>query len=682
MSDCVRQQRYRRRGGFIAALLFAGVAWIALLPWYGWVEVHQQLVYDLGEGQRWEPCEWRRYLNKETERLAEVGQDVPSLHITTEVASESGRFSVLDIRHRVRRGSLEAIKAEGMISRYFFCFQQDKDKAARLADQADMTAEKMSEDLRQARRRLKFCREQLEEIKQQQERTKAEILLWEKKLRRDIPLSQDSEYEAYIKPKLEQEWESDANLRQLQAQLSLDRRTLAELDVRAGQSTSASALGKLDHQRIRRDIELNKLCRLIEERKEQLKKDVEQRNRAIYDEYIQRMLFEKREYLKCLQVPYNSAMNDIKRAQKNVDLQEQMLPGASSPDAVGFHKNLLRPQVREGKTTRKYLYWRYAVLLSLGLGLIGWVAGRGIGSRWYHRRRMESSEFFDQALTEADLQSFQGCGIEEALAPEDLPFEADAITIGSRPVVTEEQIVGAPLINLEEEVEENESFSKLMESPVEESTNPKITGTSESAPVEFFGPTPQENIRAMREKTACPILLFAAEPPEEGSPRRMVNLAIQLVREGLKVLLIDTEPASGDLAAIFELPQGPGFLDWRRGDAWLNHVAKPAALAGLTVMGAGSSDVSQVRQEDISREIHRWDILRTRFDVVLLYAPAALAPQPQTDAELLGAQLRSVTDGVYIQVRNPINTIELTERTEQLLKHYQVKLLGLLSLAT
>ena len=140
-----------------------------------------------------------------------------------------------------------------------------------------------------------------------------------------------------------------------------------------------------------------------------------------------------------------------------------------------------------------------------------------------------------------------------------------------------------------------------------------------------------------QEAGNCPAVLVGDEMKKECSPRFVVNLAISLTRRRLRVLLVAAEAGVGEVEELFDLADRPGFYEWRRGDAWVSQAAKDTPLVGLTVMGAGNPSQAQLDTElDLAHETHRWNNLSNTFDVVLLYAPGALAHDAR--AELVHLQ--------------------------------------------
>lgn len=169
-------------------------------------------------------------------------------------------------------------------------------------------------------------------------------------------------------------------------------------------------------------------------------------------------------------------------------------------------------------------------------------------------------------------------------------------------------------------------------------------------------------IETLRPQVRCPVIAISALNPKDVSPRLTVNLAVTLIRRALRVLIVEADPSSKELATLFGLPDEPGFFEWRRGAAWISHTTSNTQLVGLSVMPAGIPNEPQ-KQPDLElwRETHRWGNLANDFDVVLLYSPSALAEDPQTPEQVMGVHLRTMVHGF----------LALTRSTKQLETHTQ-----------
>jgi Mrp family chromosome partitioning ATPase len=129
-------------------------------------------------------------------------------------------------------------------------------------------------------------------------------------------------------------------------------------------------------------------------------------------------------------------------------------------------------------------------------------------------------------------------------------------------------------------------------------------------------------------------VLVAAAAIHDASPRFTVNLAIALTRQRLRVLLIETDPNSTELAELFDVPNEIGFCQWQHGEIDDDDAIQPSSLAGLSIMPAGTP-LQPPNVTSPSPAAAPWPELTDTFDVLILYAPAALAVSPPELPNLL-----------------------------------------------
>ncbi len=205
-----------------------------------------------------------------------------------------------------------------------------------------------------------------------------------------------------------------------------------------------------------------------------------------------------------------------------------------------------------------------------------------------------------------------------------------------------------------------------------------------------------ESLNQLRADNPCPVVVISALKPAAISPRFAVNLALSLAVKKLRVLLIEAEHSTGDLAAIFEAAEKPGFFEWRRGAVWASRVITETMLEGLSFMAAGEPLAEQGdNQSDLSKEAHRWSNLRRSYDTILLYGPGSLTTAPKTPHQPAGSQLLDLADAV-VSLTRPAPDAESKKapafvsahlgvpgqirRIEELLKPRRAQLLGLIAL--
>ncbi|MCP4711907.1 MAG: CpsD/CapB family tyrosine-protein kinase [Planctomycetes bacterium] len=156
-----------------------------------------------------------------------------------------------------------------------------------------------------------------------------------------------------------------------------------------------------------------------------------------------------------------------------------------------------------------------------------------------------------------------------------------------------------------------------------------------------------KNIDRMRADNPCPIILVSSLKPAELSPRFAVNLGLALVTRKLRVLLIEAEQVSDDLAAVFEMAPNAGFFEWRRGEVWASKAIHETMMPGMSFMASGVPSGDQGgNQIDLGKEMHRWSNLRRNYDMLFLYSRRALSAGPVAPDEPVGLALLDMADGV------------------------------------
>jgi len=166
-------------------------------------------------------------------------------------------------------------------------------------------------------------------------------------------------------------------------------------------------------------------------------------------------------------------------------------------------------------------------------------------------------------------------------------------------------------------------------------------------------------------KHPAPALVIAAANPHEISPRFTVNLAIALAKTAHRVLLIEPDLGSRDLAQLFEFPETPGLLQWLTSQTDLTHSIHNTRLTNLSVMTSGSGPQDESGPDyDFDLLPNRWQKLHKTFDVILLYCPADLSfplPLPASavvqlaDATLLLTRRKKISDSEQQKILNRLD---------------------------
>lgn len=105
-----------------------------------------------------------------------------------------------------------------------------------------------------------------------------------------------------------------------------------------------------------------------------------------------------------------------------------------------------------------------------------------------------------------------------------------------------------------------------------------------------------------------------------GATTLALNLAATLARDALRVVLVDANPRSPEIASRCELPAAPGMADVLAGRKTV-HEALQRGPAGLQVLAGGVPDAGQsISDRAIQRTIKQLDSLRPHADWLIIDA--------------------------------------------------------------
>jgi len=175
-------------------------------------------------------------------------------------------------------------------------------------------------------------------------------------------------------------------------------------------------------------------------------------------------------------------------------------------------------------------------------------------------------------------------------------------------------------------------------------------------PVLIAGLSPQslaaEQYRALRTRlahaegaSALRTVLITSPQKGEGKSVTSANLALTMAQElQRRVVIVEADLRKPSLGHLFNLPAGPGLAEYLVGAAELKDVMKFLPDHHLTVIPAGTppANPSELLGSTAMRRL--LDLLRTRFDRVILDTPPVL---PLADV----AVLAPLVDGALMVVR-------------------------------
>jgi capsular exopolysaccharide synthesis family protein len=139
-------------------------------------------------------------------------------------------------------------------------------------------------------------------------------------------------------------------------------------------------------------------------------------------------------------------------------------------------------------------------------------------------------------------------------------------------------------------------------------------------------------------------VVVTAARPGEGKTTTAISLARVAAAGGERVILVDCDLRQPGFARVFGRDDGPGLVDFLKGDASLSAIRKRDRLTQLDYIMAGSSEPSASRLFMVEAMVGLIEKLRAEYDLVVLDAPPALA---MVDARVIGR----VADATLLCVR-------------------------------
>jgi tyrosine-protein kinase Etk/Wzc len=167
------------------------------------------------------------------------------------------------------------------------------------------------------------------------------------------------------------------------------------------------------------------------------------------------------------------------------------------------------------------------------------------------------------------------------------------------------------------------------------------------------------------------VLAITSPAPGEGKSTVSANLALTLVEQGLRVLLIDADFRHPSIHRVFGLKRAPGLSNVLTGHASIEEAIKPSAnFARLDVLPTGTSDVDPAVLVSSDAFAQLVDRLRGQYDAILIDTPPLLAV---ADSVAIAA----IAEGTLVVARaNRTESDALVDAVE-LLRQAKVPLAGL-----
>lgn len=185
-----------------------------------------------------------------------------------------------------------------------------------------------------------------------------------------------------------------------------------------------------------------------------------------------------------------------------------------------------------------------------------------------------------------------------------------------------------------------------------------------------------EGFRAVRMNVryACapnPKVTLTITSPGAGDGKSLVasNLALSFAEGGWRTAIIDGDLRRGQLNATFDLPSGPGLVEYLEGTSLLGEVLQPTAHENLTLVATGAKHRRGPELLGTPRMQQLVAALTAEYDVVIVDSPPLGAG---IDAYALG----TATTNIALVLRRAATDLRLAEAKLQALDTLPVQVLG------
>jgi capsular exopolysaccharide synthesis family protein len=136
--------------------------------------------------------------------------------------------------------------------------------------------------------------------------------------------------------------------------------------------------------------------------------------------------------------------------------------------------------------------------------------------------------------------------------------------------------------------------------------------------------------------TNAKTLMVTSAVPGEGKTTTVVNLAVTMADQGMRVLVVDTDLRRPNVHRVLRMERGPGLADVLREGLDLDMVIRPTRVENLWVISAGRVPPNPSELIGSERMAEVMHTLRGQFDLVICDAPSVLVV---TDPVLLATKI-------------------------------------------
>lgn len=165
------------------------------------------------------------------------------------------------------------------------------------------------------------------------------------------------------------------------------------------------------------------------------------------------------------------------------------------------------------------------------------------------------------------------------------------------------------------------------------------------------------------------IVAVAAAQASAGVSTTALNLAMMMARIGRPTVIIDANLREPVLHKAFGLPQSPGLAELLTGKAEIKSAAAPTQIPHLSLVPSGKVSVPAQALFRQSALTELFDLLRARFDLVVIDTPPILE-YPDT------LHVAKCVDGVLLVVSPQNASRKEQQEARRLLDRVEARILG------
>lgn len=155
----------------------------------------------------------------------------------------------------------------------------------------------------------------------------------------------------------------------------------------------------------------------------------------------------------------------------------------------------------------------------------------------------------------------------------------------------------------------------------------------------------------------------------DGKTTLTTNLAVSMAQAGQRVVLVDADFRRPRVHKVFDVSARCGLASVIAGDAELDHAIQPSGIENLSLLPCGPIPQNPAELLTLPRFGELLEILRNRFDFVLIDTPPLLLV---TDPCVVAPRV----DGVILTIRVARNSRPQAERAKEILSTLGVEVLG------